>query len=257
MAKYETIKQIEAMTEAQAQELNAERLQINGHNVYLADLEGYYGFSALVFRNGHHLYYADDYELHHKHMTHEELKKWYAESMTRKLFSDEMIAEPCRTYEENEAKDYYLRNYYPLMCDNKVSAFNIFHNDEEREAFEREVENMHYSRIGFFYSSDKAFIDCLNELFIIAQKSQEDAKNNREYWLNAFKYEMLNHEYAINWEADTDTLSAFGNIPRNVARDFYNNRAGLDDLFNALNFSDIQRSAYREAQAYVMNHSNL
>lgn len=36
------------------------------------------------------------------------------------------------------------------------------------------------------------------------------ALENYDFALEAFNYEMDNHEYAINWSADEDTLAAFG-----------------------------------------------
>lgn len=257
MKKEYLIKDIEALTLEEVEAMDHTKIEINGHDIYMVDFEGYFGFSALVFRAGHHLYYANDYELHHKHMTRPELKKWYLETMKNKLFSDEMIAAPIKDYHDGDNKDYYLYNYYPQMCIDKVSAFNIFHNDAERAAFEKKIKDMYYSKIGFFYTRDKIFIDRLNELYQIAQKSKKGSLDNYDYWLDAFKYEMFNHEYAISWEPDTSTLSAFG-LPYEVGYQYENNdyNKGLDYLFDVLKFSDIQRKAYRDARGYVLSHSD-
>lgn len=249
MKAHDTIKEIEALTIEDMTEFDHQVLTINGHDVYLVDLGGYFGYSALVFRNGKHLYYANDYELHHKGKTHEELKAWYADTLKYKLFSDEMIPAAVADYQEAERKEYYLRNYYPLMCIDKVSAFRICHNEAESAAFDKEVEGMIYNPVGFFYTNDKAFSDRLIELYKIALKSKEPSKDNYDYWFDAFKYEMFNHEYAINWDADIDTLSAFGNVKYKVD-------ITLSELFDQLSFSDIQRKAYRAAASYVMANSD-
>ena len=251
------IKDIEALTEYEVLKMDHEAVTINEHQVYFVDFEGYFGYSALVFRAGVHLYYANDYELHHKHMTRPELKKWYLETMKKKLFSDEMIAAPVNDYTEGQRKEDYLRNYYPLMCIDKISAFHIFHNEAEEALFKEEVKEMIYNPIGFFYTKDRAFSDRLIELYRIAQESKEGSKDNYSYWVEAFKYEMFNHEYAISWEPDTSTLSAFG-LPYEVGYQYENKEysKGLDFLFNALDFSDMQRKAYRDARSYVLNHSN-
>lgn len=257
MKKEYLIKDIEALTESEVKEMDHELYNINDHQVYFVDFEGYFGFSALVFRNGSHLYYANDYELHHKTMSRPELVKWYLETMELKLYSDEMIAAPVNDYIDGERKDDYLRNYYPQMCVDKISAFNIFHNDAEQELFRQETADMIYNQIGFFFTRDKAFSDRLNELYRIAQESKKESEDNYNYWFEAFKYEMFNHEYAISWEPDTSTLSAFG-LPYQVGYE-YESKAyskGLNYLFDALNFTDIQRNAYREARAYVLNNSN-
>lgn len=257
MDKEYLIKDIEALTLEEVEAMDHIKIEINGHDVYMVDFKGYFGFSALVFRAGHHLYYANDYELHHKGKSREEIKKLYEDTLPNKLYSDEMIAAPIKDYHDGENKDYYLYNYYPQMCSDKVSAFNIFHNDTERAAFEKKIKDMYYSKIGFFYTRDKTFIDRLNELYQIAQKSKKGSLDNYDYWLDAFKYEMFNHEYAISWEPDTSTLSAFG-LPYEVGYQYENNdySKGLDYLFDALKFSDMQRKAYRDARSYVLNHSN-
>lgn len=257
MKKEYLIKDIEALTLEEVEAMDHTKIEINGHDVYMVDFEGYFGFSALVFRAGHHLYYANDYELHHKGKSREELIKWYKDTLPNKLYSDEMIAAPVSDYTDGERKEYYIRNYYPMMCEDRISAFNIFHNDAERALFEEEVKNMIYNPVGFFYTRDKAFSDRLIELYMIAKKSKEGSKDNYNYWLEAFKYEMFNHEYAISWEPDTSTLSAFG-LSYEAGYQYENKEytKGLTYLFDALNFSDIQRQAYREARSYVLSHSN-
>ena len=257
MKKEYLIKDIEALNLNDVLTMDYEKIEINRHDVFFVDFEGYFGYSALVFRAGAHLYYANDYELHHKHMSREELRAWYCETLPHKLFSDEMISAPINDYIDGQNKDYYLRNYYPQMCVDKISAFNIFHDDMERILFESQVEDMIYNPVGFFYTNDKAFSDRLMELYKIAQKSKEGSKDNYNYWLSAFKHEMFNHEYAINWSPDTDTLSAFG-LPYEVGYQYENNdhSKGLDYLFDALKFSDIQRKAYRDARSYVLKHSD-
>jgi hypothetical protein len=37
-----------------------------------------------------------------------------------------------------------------------------------------------------------------------------DAMKDKEYAVAAFRYEMDNHEYAINWDGDSDVLKCFG-----------------------------------------------
>lgn len=252
-----TIKDIEALTEYEVLSMDHETARINGHDIYFVDFQGYFGFSALVFRAGAHLYYANDYQLHHAHKTPEELKTWYMDTMKNKLFSDDMIGQPIKDYTEGQRKEDYLRNYYPQMCIDKISAFHIFHNEAEKELFRQETENMIYNPIGFFYTNDKDFSDRLIELYKTAQKSKEATKDSYDYWFIAFKYEMYNHEYAISWEPDTSTLSAFG-LSYEVGAEYENGsyEKGLNFLFDALDFTDIQRKAYRDARTYVLNNSS-
>ena len=60
------IQTIEAMTETDTALMALEKLNIKGHTIYLVDFGGYFGYSCLVFLNGHHIHYANDYALHHK-----------------------------------------------------------------------------------------------------------------------------------------------------------------------------------------------
>lgn len=248
MKKEYLIKDIEALTLEEVEAMDHTKIEINGHDIYMVDFEGYFGFSALVFRAGHHLYYANDYELHHKGKSREELIKWYEDTLPNKLYSDEMIAAPVSDYTDGERKEYYIRNYYPMMCEDRISAFNIFHNDAERAAFEELIKDMTYSRVGFFYSNDKDFISRLDDLYITAIKSKEGSKNNYNYWYEAFKYEMFNHEYVINWEADFDVISCFARVKYS---------GNLPELFKAAKFTDIQIKAYREARNYVCKNMEV
>ena len=65
-------------------------------------------------------------------------------------------------------------------------------------------------------------------------KEMKEAMKNKEFAEAAFRYEMDNHEYAINWSADEDVL----------------------DCFN-LNFEDLKKmglmDAYRRARNAQLN----
>lgn len=65
-----------------------------------------------------------------------------------------------------------------------------------------------------------------------------------DYQKRAFTTEMYNHEYAINWQADFDTLSAFGNI-----HTIRGTEDVLESYFDQLDFTEVQRKAYLDAKA--------
>jgi len=246
-----SISDIEALTYEQVENMSEEMQTIKGHQVYFVDFGGYFKYSVLVFRDKHHLYYADDYELHHSYMKdREELKKYYIEEMQNRLFDDASILAPLTDYTEKERRINYLNNYYPLLCDDKVSAFNIFHDDSEREEFRKKVENMYYCGcIGFFYTSNPAFVRRLEKLYSGVIKASEQASNSPEYWFNAFKYEMYNHEYAINWQGDYDVCSCFCHC------EYGEYKTGIDYLREA-GFDDTVVSAYCKAKSEVMRNSD-
>lgn len=245
------IHDIEAMTEEAAFIYAEDTAIIKEHDIYFVDFGGYFGFSALVFYDAKHIYYANDYQLHHKKITwhddgshttedytKEELKNLYIKTLNNKLFTDEELSEPLKDYNEYQKKDYYIRNYYGMRKP-YISIFFIG-SDEEREARRKETESMHYSNIAFAYYHDKEMPGKIERLHKALEEQKANTLNNYEYQKKAFKLEAYNHEYGISWDADYDTLSAFGNIRYNAA-------ATLDDYFNQLNFNQVQRKAYRDA----------
>ena len=76
-----TIRDIEALTEEQAAAMAIETASVKGHQVYFVDFGGYFGYSVLVFADGHHIKYANDYELHHKDKSRDELQEFYLSSL--------------------------------------------------------------------------------------------------------------------------------------------------------------------------------
>lgn len=233
------IDNIEALTEADAFCICEDRKVIKDHTVYFVDFGGYFGYSALVFRNGHHIFYANDYSLHHTGRSRDWLRAWYIDTMTNKLFADSEFSQPLKDYSEYDRKQYFLRNYYPMQVD-YVSIFAINPSEEERKEYKRKTAKMHYNELSFCYMSDLSFIEKQRRLFDALEAQKADTENNFEYQKDAFLREMYNHEYGINWEADHDTLSAFGNVGWHGD--------DLNAYFAELGFTDAQKSAYLAAR---------
>lgn len=59
---------------------------------------------------------------------------------------------------------------------------------------------------------------------------------------SAVLYEMQNHEYGINWQADWDVMSCFGNVKYTDAAD------ELETYWDSLHWDDSQRRAYMDAR---------
>lgn len=235
-----TIRDIEALTEAQAAEMAIEAATVKGHQVYFVDFGGYFGYSVLVFADGHYIKYANDYELHHSGKSRGELREFYFDSLNRKLFtSDEM--ETVSDYQDKQAKEYYIRNYYGMRRDH-ISMF-FCGPDEEREKLRKKTENMIFSPVFFAYydKRDTDFVKRGEELLATLEKA-EPKSDNAEYWKSAFLREMFNHEYGINWQGDFDVCSCFGDC--SGVRDY----TDIDELFTACKFSDAQRAAYMAAR---------
>lgn len=239
-----TISDIEAMTEADAAELALEKLDIKGHTVYLVDFGGYFGYSCLVFKNGHHIRYANDYQLHHPGLKlGAGLRTWYIEEMNNKLFTEDEIAAPLKDYREYDCQFRYLRDFYGQSADH-LSIFGDFSTEAKVKAYEEKKKAYpYYSNIAFGWYADREFVEHLDELFNKLEAAKDAARDDFDYWKGAFKYEMGNHEYHINWQADYDTLSIFGNV-----RYHGDEENEVEQYFNELQFTDVQRRAYWAAR---------
>ncbi len=249
------IKNIEQITESEAKEAAIETAEIKGFNIYFVDFGGSFGYSYLVFKDGHHIHYANDYELHHGWLVKEKgkdaLRAYYVDSINNKLFTDEEIMAPIKSYDEYTKKSYFLNNYYAMQRD-RVSRFCINPTDEEKATLEKAKKTMAYDPVGFCYVADEAFVEHHKELKKALEASKADTKNNFEYQKNAFMYEMANHEYAINLQADYDTLSAFGNIT--YQSDWSED---LNKYFDELKFTQVQRDAYVAARNEYMRKQEV
>lgn len=243
-----TINKIENITENAAQTLAIETLNIKGHNIYFVNFEGYFGYSCLVFKNNHHIYHANDYELHHNGKSSSELRELYIREMNSKLFTEEEIAEPLKSYDEYRRKADYLHNYYGMQVD-YISIFHIVTTKKEEEERKAKVKNMVYNSIAFAYMDDRNFVEHHIELWDELEKARMNCINDYEYQKAAFLYEMYNHEYGINWQADYDTLSAFGNIKWH--------EDDLNAYFEELQFTELQKKAYLDARNQYFKEANI
>ena len=241
-----TITDIENMTENEAKEMAEETAVIKGFNIYFINFPGYFGYSYLVFKNGHHIHYANDYELHHKSIACEKgiegLRMYYLGLLYTKLYEDDEFVKPLSSYDEYEAKRYFLQNYYAMQVD-RVSMFHIFKNEEEEKEHERLIEGMILDPVGYCYVNDKDFVKHHVELFEALKKAKADTVNNYEYQKNAFIHELYNHEYQVTAD-DEAVLTAFGLSFRKSYRT-------LGECFDALKFTPVQRQAYLDARKEV------
>ena len=224
---------IEAITEDEARELAEDALPFKGHTLYFVDFGGYFKYSCLVFADGHHIHYANDYELHHPGKTdRKELHDWYIEAMGYKLFTEEEIAGPVSDYDEYQRKQYFIRNYYGMRRD-RLSIFGVKEDYEEKKS-----KYPYYSYVSFAYYDDKEFVEHLDELLTALNRSK-DAATSFDYWVSAFKSEMANHEYCVTYD-DSEVLSCFGIIPVG--------RVSSDGSMDIPGFTKLQQEAYAKAR---------
>lgn len=242
------IDMIEALPEKTARVMSIEDMQIKGHNVYFVDFGGYFKYSALVFAEGKHIHYANDYALHHQNKTCAELRDWYIETMNHKLFTEDEITGPIAHYDDYKAKEHYLRNYYGMRRDH-VSAFFINPTQKQRNEFERITQDMIYDPVCFAYFDDREFVTHHRALFKTLQDRWAALQGDYDVMKAAFISEMWNHEYAINWQGDWDVLSAFWNIE-------YHDNYDLSDYFAQINHSDTLLRAFMDAKREYMKQAN-
>ena len=238
-----TIREIENLSEKDVQSMNAEKFEIKGFSVYLVDLGEYFGYSAMVFKNNHQIKYANDYALHHPGKTTEECKRWYLDCLPNKLFTEDEIAEPLKSADDYRAKRDFLINLYGLQVD-YISHFHLFKNESESQEFKaylKKVKGMYNNPVGFCWMYDKDFVDKHVKLWETLKERELHAMESFDYCKSAFLYEMFNHEYGINWQADWDVLSCFCDIE-------YKDE-GTHAYLERTNFSDMQKQAYLAAKS--------
>lgn len=158
MQKNLTINEIYALSEEEAKKMSAEYMQIKEHSCYFTDLGEYFGYSVLVYKNGRHVYHADDFELHNsytmKHGGRAALTALYVKMLNAKLFTDAELYEPVSSYDDYRKKDYFVRNLRIMRYDH-ISAFYITKNQQE-DIDRRRTEYPVYDRITFSYVKDEA-----------------------------------------------------------------------------------------------------
>lgn len=244
------ITEIEAITEEKARELATEMMVIKEHNVYFVDFGKYFGYSCLVFANGHHIHYANDYALHHSGKSVKELKKWYIEALNDTLFTETEIAQPLHSYDEYSRKLQYINNYYGMREDH-LSIFCINPTEKQKEEYDKAKKEKVYNPIAFAYYDNDEFVTHHIELYNKLRNAKENMTNDYEYQKSAFLSEMYNHEYGYNWQGDYDVLSVFGNITYTEESD------DLERYFKQLNFTNLQKKAYREARKEYFKKTEL
>lgn len=237
-----TIREIEALTEDEARALSLETVSIKGHTVYLVDFAGYFKYSALVFAEGHHIHYANDYELHHPNSTREWLRSWYISTLNSALWTDDEIMGPLHSYVEYTKKQHYIMNFYPQRRDHVSQWF--YGSDDERLALQKKIKTMIYSPIAmaYFLPEDRDFVSRIAEFADHLVAARNSMESDPAYLKSAILSEMYNHEYSINWQGNYDVLACFGRIK-------FNDSDNPEEYIRQLGWTQDQRSAFYAARA--------
>lgn len=239
------IEEIESVAEAEAQKIALETMKIKDHTVYFIDFPGGFGYSAVVFAEGRHIYYANDYELHHHSKKPEELKELYIKELNSSLFTEAEITGKVKDYDEYKRKSYFLHNYYGMRRERESIFYISRGKEKDAERNERLKHFPIFDPVSFAYYSaeDELFVRHHAELAEQLEAEKEKLKNSFDYWKRAFLAEMWNHEYIYNWQADYDVLRCFGFI------EYHGDEENERELyFDELGFGDEPRRAYAEAR---------
>lgn len=207
-----TIKEIEALTYQDAKEIAIEEMKIKDHDCIFTDLGEGFDYSVLVFKNNHHIHYANDYQLHHNYMVEEKgiaaLKDWYIRTLNHKLYTDEELLAKVKDYDEYKAKDRFLHDYWIMRYD-YLSAFYI-RNDKSDKEFENKQKNFpFFNPISFCYVADKSIIDIQLKYHIHLEKEFDRLEDNDDTFRAMIRDELANHEACITCSYE-ETLDSLG-----------------------------------------------
>lgn len=195
------INDIEALSIEEVKTITLEKLYVKGFDIYLVNLGEYFGYSALVFKDNHHIYFANLYELHYRYNspTHEQLKKKYISLLNNKLFTDEELT-TVKDHKDYEKKTHFIRNYMPQEYD-YLTAFciNGIYKGKDREKYES-VEYINYSNIAFAYFKDNSYQNRAKPLISKLEKSYKEVIENIDNFKEAVKHALYNHETCITYE---------------------------------------------------------
>lgn len=235
-----TIYEIEALTQKQAEKMALSKKTIKEHEVYFVNTDDYFGYSALVFKNGRMIKYANLYQLHYPSKKPEELEAYFTEMLEHMLFTCDEF-DTVSDYDDYSKKDYFLRNYMIEQIPH-VSIFQFFKDEKEKKAHMRKIKNMIYDNISFCYVEKEylSFIERQQELSQRLEAARKEHETDYDYLYKAFLKEMYNHEYAINWQGDYDVMCAFGNVEWH--------EDDLEAYFKELSFNETKKRAYMDAR---------
>lgn len=203
------IREIEALTIEEMEEMKkegkAELIIIKDHSCYFADLEDYFGYSVLVFKNNRHIYYVNDYQLHHRTKTIQELRQWYIDTLNNSLFTETELLGDVKNYYEYKKKSHYIRNYWIMQHE----YISIFHIGETTKELEDAKKNMFYCPVCFCYVKNKNIVEQAKKLLYHVEISFAKIQNDPEVFRKMLSYELANHEAGYTCDY-ADALDALG-----------------------------------------------
>ena len=194
----------------EAKAMAQEEIQIKGHDCFLINFNNS-ELSILVYKDGKHIYYVDDFGCLHDHLVKEKgieaLRQYYIDKMNNILFTDEELMDEVTSYDEYRRKDHFLRNYWIMRYD-YTSIFAI--SEEDKKEVERGKKiHPYYCAVCFCHVGDPAICDQANMYRDHLQKAYEKLLQSDDEFRRMVSYELSNHEACITGRAD-EALEALG-----------------------------------------------
>ena len=198
-------------TETDAQVMACEKLEIKGHQCYFIEFDDNSGYSVLVFKNGHHIHYVDDFQFLHNYLVRKEgkdaLRKYYIDTLSSKLFTDSELTGEVKSYQDYSKKDYFLRNYWIMRYD-YISICAI--SEEDRKNIEKgKKTHPYFNRFCNCYVADENIVNDASRISANLEEGYKKLQDNVDEFRKMVAYELGNHEAVIsnNYE---DALDALG-----------------------------------------------
>ena len=194
-----TINDIESLTFDEAAEISLDYINIKDHDILFVDFGGYFGYSALVFKNEKQIYYANEYELHHKYLVEAQgksaLKDHYCNELSGKIFTEAELMNVVKSYDDYTTKSYYLRNYWIMQFDH-LSCFGIGKQWEKEYEEKRKIYKC-FCPACFCYVKDLEIVKRASEILEHLQVEFDKIKSSDEVFREMISTELANHEACI------------------------------------------------------------
>lgn len=209
--KHWDIEAIEKITYDEAEAMAEEKIIIKEHDCFIVDFGGCFGCSILVFKDGKHIHYANNYKLHNRYIVAESgkqgLKDHYIKKMQCKLFTDDELTGSINSYGEYELKRNFLVNYWIQRYDH-ISAFAI--EEKAIQTLEKVKKKYPYfNKINFCYVSDEKIVDEAMKYSNHLYSEYEKIKNNNDVFREMISRELSNYEACISCDY-TEALKSLG-----------------------------------------------
>lgn len=188
------------LTENEAQAMACEKMEIKEHQCYFIEFDDNSGYSVLVFKNGHHIHYIDDFQFLHNYLFRkggkDALRKYYIDTLSGKLFTESELMGEVKSYQDYSKKDYFLRNYWIMRYD-YISIFAI--SEEDRKNVEEgKKTHPYFNRFCNCYVADENIINDASQISANLEEGYKKLQDNVDEFRKMVAYELGNHEAVIS-----------------------------------------------------------